>query len=187
VVRSQAPGVDGRTTDTRQRAVAVATDCVVRRGFSATSLQHIADELGISKAALYYHFDSKAELVREVLRPMVEDIDAFVDRYSTDRPDSVRQLLEDYVELTMRHRELLLAISRDPSGIALVDSGQWIAFWTGRVQELLVGEDADDDARVRAMVAVAGLGRVFLLPGIEPERLRQLAVDVALDLLGAAD
>lgn len=174
---------DGRTTDTRQRAIAVATDAVVRNGFAATSLQHIADELGITKAALYYHFDSKADLVREVLRPMVEDIDDFVARYSSGRPDSARQLLEDYVDLTMRHRELLLAISRDPSGIASVDSEHWVAFWTGRVQDLLVGEDADDAARVRAMVAVAGLGRVFLLPGIEPDRLRQLAVDVALDLL----
>lgn len=58
-------------SDTAQRVLDVAEELVQVRGFNAFSYADIAAELGITKASLHYHFQSKAELGR-----------ALIDRYS---------------------------------------------------------------------------------------------------------
>ena len=45
--------------DTRERIQQVARELFVAQGVQATSLQDIANELGITKPALYYHFASR--------------------------------------------------------------------------------------------------------------------------------
>lgn len=52
---------------TRDRILEVALEQFAVRGFDATSMRQIAEELGITKAALYYHFSSKDEIVRTLL------------------------------------------------------------------------------------------------------------------------
>src|SRR5688500_6894985 len=49
--------------DTRARIQAVALDLFTEQGYDATSLREIAESLGVTKAALYYHFKSKEEIV----------------------------------------------------------------------------------------------------------------------------
>jgi AcrR family transcriptional regulator len=69
--------VDGRRTDTRARILDVASRHFRERGYSDTSMQEIADELGVTKAALYYHFGAKREILHALVEPIftaVEDI-----------------------------------------------------------------------------------------------------------------
>lgn len=49
-------------TDTKMQIVEIAERLLQLRGFNAFSYQDIADELGIRKASLHYHFPSKADL-----------------------------------------------------------------------------------------------------------------------------
>lgn len=51
---------------TRDRILELAYSAFAKNGYSKTSLQSIADELGITRPALYYHFASKEELFIEV-------------------------------------------------------------------------------------------------------------------------
>jgi AcrR family transcriptional regulator len=53
---------------TRQSVLDAAARLFARNGYADTSLAQIADEVGIKAGSLYYHFDSKEELVYEVLR-----------------------------------------------------------------------------------------------------------------------
>lgn len=57
-----------RTTgaDTRKRAQDVALRLFTQRGYEGTSMRDIADELGINKASLYYHFDGKAAILQSL-------------------------------------------------------------------------------------------------------------------------
>lgn len=52
---------------TRREAQRVALELFTRQGYEATSLRQIADELGINKASLYYHFASKEAILRSLL------------------------------------------------------------------------------------------------------------------------
>lgn len=57
---------------------------IARRGYDAVSLREVADRVGVSKAALYYHFPTKAELYDAVLE---EDAAAMVELVSAARLD----------------------------------------------------------------------------------------------------
>jgi len=52
---------------TRERILDAALTLFAEKGYDATSMREIAEQLGITKAALYYHFDSKAEIVQAML------------------------------------------------------------------------------------------------------------------------
>src|SRR2546426_7695741 len=52
---------------TRERILEIARDLIGKRGYTSTSISQIADRLGTSKAALYYHFRSKEEILDALL------------------------------------------------------------------------------------------------------------------------
>ena len=56
----------------RQAVLHTAARMIQRRGYEQTSLADIADELSIGKTTIFYYFQSKAEIVRELLRIGVE-------------------------------------------------------------------------------------------------------------------
>ena len=64
--------VDARRTDTRERILAVSTQLFREKGYVATSTQNIADQLGVTKAALYYHFESKEEILIALKQPIAD-------------------------------------------------------------------------------------------------------------------
>jgi len=47
---------------TRERILDAALSLFAEKGYDATSMREIAEQLHITKAALYYHFDSKADI-----------------------------------------------------------------------------------------------------------------------------
>ena len=49
---------------TRERIQAIALELFAEQGYEKTSLREIAERLGVTKAALYYHFKSKEDIVR---------------------------------------------------------------------------------------------------------------------------
>jgi len=63
---SAAPGTTA--IPTRDRIVEAALRLFAERGTTAVSMRELADAAGVTVPGLYYHFDSKAELIREVYR-----------------------------------------------------------------------------------------------------------------------
>src|SRR6516165_6389439 len=55
--------VTNPTPTTRDRILDVALDLFTTQGFDGTSLRQIAERLDITKAALYYHFESKDDIL----------------------------------------------------------------------------------------------------------------------------
>lgn len=53
-----------RTRLTQKAIVAVAADLFAQKGFGATSLDDIAERLGATKGALYYHIKNKEDILR---------------------------------------------------------------------------------------------------------------------------
>lgn len=56
--------------DTRDRILEVALELFISQGYDKVSLREIAEQVGVTKAALYYHFASKEELLKTLVEPM---------------------------------------------------------------------------------------------------------------------
>lgn len=56
---------------TRRQILAAARRCFLARGVSSTSLEHIAQEAGVTRGAIYWHFANKEELF-QAMREEVE-------------------------------------------------------------------------------------------------------------------
>jgi AcrR family transcriptional regulator len=70
--------VEARQEVSRQQILEVAKRLFAEQGVRATSLARIAEELGITKAALYHYFDAKQEIVVEAVLANVRDFSADV-------------------------------------------------------------------------------------------------------------
>src|SRR5213078_367044 len=65
-------------TDTRSRVQKVALELFAGQGYDKTSLREIAERLGVTKAALYYHFKSKEDIVTSLVEDFYGKIDAVI-------------------------------------------------------------------------------------------------------------
>jgi TetR/AcrR family transcriptional regulator, cholesterol catabolism regulator len=78
-----------RTADAVQEA---AANLFYRRGYSATSLREIASEVGIQVGSLYNHIDGKAELLRNIMVQIMDDLLAAMKVATKDAGDPVERL-----------------------------------------------------------------------------------------------
>ncbi len=72
------PIAEARREVSRREILAAAKRCFASQGVRATSLAKLADELGVTKAALYYYFDSKQEIVIATVNQNVAEFRAEV-------------------------------------------------------------------------------------------------------------
>jgi AcrR family transcriptional regulator len=72
-------GVRRKGSDTKAEIREVALDLFTSQGYDATSLREIAERLGITKAALYYHYDSKEAIIRGVFEQRIADFDTLIE------------------------------------------------------------------------------------------------------------
>src|SRR5215468_12445924 len=67
-----------RGRDTRARLLGLALQLFAEQGYEQTSLREIAERLGVTKAALYYYFKSKEDIVRSLVEDYVADLDELI-------------------------------------------------------------------------------------------------------------
>jgi AcrR family transcriptional regulator len=65
---------DEMSAQSQQGLLAAAVKLFSARGYRETSLQDIAEEAGLTKGALYYHFKNKEDILRRVHDDMIEQI-----------------------------------------------------------------------------------------------------------------
>src|SRR3984893_3492527 len=70
---------------TRQQILETAQRLFAELGYDATSIQMIADELGLTKAAVYYHFPAKSDIRHAILMPKVEQLATLLDEAAAIR------------------------------------------------------------------------------------------------------
>ena len=99
---------DAEAAGTRERILEVALDLFIRKGYAATSMREIAQPLGISKAALYYHFPSKAHIMLELHLRMHR---AMADLHDVPEPgaDDATWLrfVDQLIALALRNRRII--------------------------------------------------------------------------------
>ncbi|WP_077102038.1 TetR/AcrR family transcriptional regulator [Mycobacterium terramassiliense] len=170
---------------TRERIQEVARELFVQRGVQRTSLQDIADKLGITKPALYYHFPSREDLVRSILVPLIDEGERFVDDQERRGQPDARTLLEGYFDFHYRHRQDLVLVLAELTMLADLGLIDKVLAWRDRLGKLVFGPRPTLEQSTRAVVAFGGLQDCCLqFPDAPYAVLRETSVQAALDALG---
>ncbi|GAA2747952.1 TetR/AcrR family transcriptional regulator [Kitasatospora cinereorecta] len=89
----------GERTEAARRLLLAAVESFARRGFHATTTRDIATAAGMSPAALYIHYPSKAALLAEISRTGHQSTLDLVERAeasSTEPVEQMRRLVEEF-------------------------------------------------------------------------------------------
>jgi AcrR family transcriptional regulator len=156
---SAEPTDSGFPTDTRQRLLDVAMALISQHGFAGTSLQMIADELGFTKAAIYYHFRTRDQLLVAVMEPVLHQIRRVVEMAESQRTPRTQMetMVEGFAGVVARNRSLAAVMVFDP-GVHRVlqlqpDWGDLI----GRQLALLMQLDSGATGLIKATALMTGL------------------------------
>lgn len=180
-----------RRGDTRERIQKVALGLFAEQGYEKTSLREIADCLDVTKAALYYHFKTKEEILVSIFEDLSRPIDELIE-WGGSQPHT----LETKLEVLRRYNQ------------ALADAAPLFRFMQenqATVRELSIGNRfkdrmlgmrdiirdpgaslTDQTRCVSALVTMhAGM---FLLQDVDggPAEKREAVLEVAIDLVTRA-
>jgi AcrR family transcriptional regulator len=100
--------IGSTAVDTRARILDAARALFADRGYAGTSMRDLAEQLGMTKAALYYHFPGKAQILLALVEPLLDELEALGGR---GREDAVR----GYVGLLADRAAGMIGLMSDPT------------------------------------------------------------------------
>jgi AcrR family transcriptional regulator len=164
----------------RERVLEAALELFAEHGVSGTSLQMIADRIGVTKAAVYHQFPTKEEIVLGVVAPGLDTLQRSVEEAERrETPEARREtMLAALVDLAVGHRRIAAILHADPVASRLVQGHRALDL-SPRIRELMVGPDPD----ARSNVAGAMVGGALMMVGIAPELQRYDDDELARHLL----
>jgi AcrR family transcriptional regulator len=99
-----------RRSEREDQLLEAATRLFKQKGYHNTSMQDIADALGVQKGSLYYYIDSKEELLRQLLERATLFLGAQIDEiYAADLSptEKLKRALENHAETMMTNLDLV--------------------------------------------------------------------------------
>ena len=176
-------------TDTRQRLIDIAAALFTRHSFAGTSLQMIADEFGVTKAAVYHQFPTKDEIVLTVIGPVLDGIVRIADAADQQRTQAAKRdtVLNGVADLVVGYRRMSSSLTFDPVVMRLIHDHPFMKSLQ-RIRRILGGAEPDPGSRVRLAVLLGGLIMAPADPavtGLDDEDFRAHLLITARRVLGA--
>jgi AcrR family transcriptional regulator len=102
---------------TRQQILETAQRLFADLGYDATSLQMIADEMGLTKAAVYYHFRAKDEILHAAMMPGIQRLKGLLSEASEMRGRRARieHLVAGFIDFLVQNRHYAVMGATDPA------------------------------------------------------------------------
>jgi AcrR family transcriptional regulator len=173
------------TTDARQRVLGVASRLFGERGYGGTSLQAISDHLGFTKAALYYHFPAKNDILAALADPVADRLETIAGDYpDVSRPSGRRAMLGAYLEALVEAGVLAAVLMADPTASGHPDARRCRSART-QLRDLLAGAGSPPIGAIRATCSLGALyATVIDFPDAEPARSRPTILAASVRALG---
>jgi len=149
-----------RYSPAQRRTIDAALSLFAAHGVGGTSLQMIADAVGVTKAAIYHQFSTKEAIVLGVIDVKLQPLeDALEAAESADLTQSAREaMLARVIDTVVSNRRALGTLQNDPALFRLLGELEPSRrLWVRLFSELL-GDDLGPQARVRAAVLSAAIG-----------------------------
>ena len=124
--RTDAAHHDGRSrTDTRARIQQIAVELFSEHGYEGTSLREIAERLGVTKAALYYHFKSKEDIILSLVEDYQAQMDALIGwaREHPGNAETRREILARYMQIVAERSQVFRMLHQNQAALNTMAAG----------------------------------------------------------------
>ena len=175
-------------TAAQTRIIEAALVLFAEHGISGTSLQMIADAIGVTKAAVYHQYNTKDEIVLAVAGIVLARLEAAVALAEAERSRSRAResLIAAMIELAVERRRMAGILQRDPLMLRFLEEHEPFRRVMERVNRLLMGGAADPRARVQAATLASVIAGTVVHPlvlNLDDESLRTELLKQARKLL----
>ncbi|TGB05713.1 TetR/AcrR family transcriptional regulator [Streptomyces sp. MZ04] len=184
-------GKQQRRGNTRQRIQDVALELFAEQGYEKTSLREISERLEVTKAALYYHFKTKEDILTSIFEDLTRPIDELVE-WGEDQPHSLetkQTILTRYSEILIGAAPLFRFMQENQATMRDLKTGETFKDRMLSLLDILKEPGAPMTAQVRCVSALFTMhGGMFVLKDVEgdPEEKRKAILEVAIDLVTRA-
>ena len=185
-------GHDARhRSDTRARIQQVALELFAEQGYDKTSLREIAERLDVTKAALYYHFKSKEDIVRSLVEDYFGQVDELI-AWAKAQPrtsETRGEILSRYVRIVADGSDVFRMLHHNQAAVnslaAAKERGDVFRERMTGLIEALTEPDAGMEERLRAAMALGGVsvGWMFFADQVDDrKKLCAAVLDIASGL-----
>ena len=146
--------------DTRARIQQVAVELFTEHGYEGTSLREIAERLGVTKAALYYHFKSKEDIIESLVQDFHEQMDELIAwaRLQPRTAQSRREILVRYMGIVAERDQVFRMLHQNQAVLnARATALNTLKRAPQQLAEVLSGPSGQLRDRVRAMMTLGAI------------------------------
>ena len=181
-----------RRTPAQMRILRAALDLFADHGVSGTSLQMIADAVGVTKAAVYHKFKTKEEIVTAVAEMELAKLEDALEaaEAQADGVAARKVLLTEVVAMAVERRRWVMALQNDPVMVRVLGEHPPLRELITRLYAILLDESDDTEARISAALfsgAIAGTVINPLVDGIDDDTLRSVLIQLTGRMLKLPD
>ena len=175
-------------TPAQTRVIEAALALFAEHGISGTSLQMIADAIGVTKAAVYHQYNTKDEIVLAVAQVVLAGLEAAVTAAEAERSRARARevLVTAMIDLAVERRRMAGILQRDPIMLRFLENHAPFRHVMVRVNRLLMGGASNPRARVQAATLAAAIAGAVVHPlvlDLDDESLRSQLLKQARKLL----
>jgi AcrR family transcriptional regulator len=177
--------------DTRTRIQDVALELFIEQGYEATSLREIAEKLGVTKAALYYHFKTKEDIVASMMDARMAAMDELIAwaQGQPRTPQTRRDFIRRYAAGLMRgrHHEMMRFFERNQTALRDNPGALKMRDRMLSMLDILTDPDAPLAEQLKRSLAIFAMHAtwfVFREPAVTDEERLEAGLKVALELIG---
>jgi AcrR family transcriptional regulator len=180
---------------TRERIQSIALELFAEQGYEKTSLREIAERLGVTKAALYYHFRSKEDIVRSFVEDYRAELEQVIAWGASQprTPETRAEILRRYAGIVGEQLAVIRFMEQNQAAMhtLMSDSGARKKMFRDQFMslcDLLAPPGAPLADRVRAITAVITIGMspmILQREAASPEELHDAVLGVARELADA--
>jgi len=174
---------------TKERIQHVALELFVLHGYEKTSLREIADRLGVTKAALYYYYKTKDDIVVSCVEDYLAELDEVLawGRIQPRTDETRREIIRRYAEVVLHRQAAMRFFQQNPS-TERITIGSEFKNRMVELRGLLVDPDGPLTQHIRALAAIASLhlaSAVFQDDQYTPAQVCDAALAVSRELVSA--
>ncbi len=171
------------------RVLDAALGLIADHGVGGTSLQMIADAIGVTKAAVYHQFKTKEQIVIALTERELGGLEEALEAAEADTSRARELLLDRVIDMAIERRGAASTLQFDPVIVRLLGDHEPFQQFIQRLYSVLVGDAGDDSRVLAAMLSGAiAVGVVSpLVADIDDEALRSQLRRITGRLMDAAE